>query len=193
MQPEGQQSPPSTSWQFVPEAAPAVTQTPVNGQQPSQVASSDIQVSWTASEFIAYQKNAGWYVLAFLAIIVLAAITYFITRGDIVSTGSVIIIGILFVVLASRKPRVLTYQISSSGVKIGEKLYPFSQVKSFALIDEGTFQSISLMPLKRFMPSISMYFEPQDEQKILLALGAYLPQEQRKQEFVDRLMHKIRF
>jgi hypothetical protein len=43
------------------------------------------------------------------------------------------------------------------------------------------------------MPPISVYFEPQEEATIVELLGRYLPQEDKNQDIIDKLMHKIRF
>jgi hypothetical protein len=49
------------------------------------------------------------------------------------------------------------------------------------------------MPLQRFMPPISVYYEPKDEAEILGVIGAYLPNEELRNDYVERLMRKIRF
>lgn len=190
MQPETQpQNQQSGGWQFVPE------QPITNGVQPSQSSAPstpDTHIAWTASEFIAYQKGAGWYLAAVAVLVCIAAIVYLITR-DLISTSAIFITGVLFIGLAARKPRVLNYEISDQGIKIGEKTYLFSTLKSFAVIEEESMRSIDLLPLQRFMPAISMYYEPQDEATIVEALGMYLPKEERKQPMIDKLMHRIRF
>lgn len=156
-------------------------------------AESRVLVSWTASEFIAYQKDATWYLGAFLVLAVLAGLSYLITRGDLISVMVIVVIGGLFISFASRQPRVLTYEVTSKGIRIGEKLYAYSTIKSFAVIDIGNIRSIDLIPLQRFKPSISMLFDPKDEVVIIQALGNYLPKENRQQASIDKLMHKIRF
>lgn len=202
MQPE-QNQPPTNQWQFVPEQnqqahvgvvsqAPAAAAPSTATTGAAEAPANDALVQWSASEFVDYQKNAGWYVAFLFGILVLGAIVFAVTR-DFISTGSIILVGILFMTFAARKPRVLTYSIDESGIRIGDKLYGFDSLRSFAVIDEGKFHSISLLPLKRFMPPVSMYFEPQDESRIASALGSFLPKEDRNQDFVDRLMHRIRF
>lgn len=183
MQPE--QSEPQSSWQFVPE-----TNNPDVSAATQPSASSP--VSWSASEFIAYHKNAGWYLLALLVVAVIAGGVFLIT-GDVISVVSIVVLGILFLVFASRKPRVLQYSVDDKGVTVGQKLYAFKELRSFAVIDEGAMHSISLYPLKRFMPPVSIYYEPQDEASIVDLLGNFLPKEDKNQDMVDRLMHKIRF
>ncbi len=180
-QPQGQ-------WQY----DPGDTQAHVGGVDAPVASATQDSYSWTASEFVAYQKASGWYVQVILIVTALAVAAYFLTR-DLISTVSIIIVGIVFVAFAARKPRVLTYAIDKSGVHVADKVYKFTTLRSFAVIDEGTLHSITLLPAQRFMPSISMYFDPQDEAHIIELLGSYLPKEERKQDSIDRLMHRIRF
>jgi hypothetical protein len=49
------------------------------------------------------------------------------------------------------------------------------------------------MPLKRFMPPLSLYMDPADEEKIVDVLADYLPVEQREQDPIDKLMRRLRF
>lgn len=195
MQPESlPPSQPQNQWQFVPEQNQPQVTTNNNPEPAPQLTSSasEAHISWTASEFIAYQKSAGWYISIFIGLIGLMAVIYLLTR-DLISSGATLIIGLLFIVYASRKPRVLNYAISDDGIQIGEKLYAFATLRSFAVIDEGTMHSIDLLPLQRFMPAVSMYFDPQDEEVIVQTLGSFLPKEERKQPMIDKLMHRIRF
>lgn len=150
-------------------------------------------ISWTASEFIAYDKGPKWYLAAFGVALVLSVLTFFVTSQDKISTVFVFGLIMLLIFFAKRQPRIMSYAITNKGIVIGNTLFSYNSLKSFAIIDEGAISSIDILPLKRFMPSISMYYEPQDEAKITEALGAYLPKDERKQALIDKLMHKIRF
>lgn len=161
-------------------------------KSPVPVTDNTAATTWTASEYIEHNKGFGWYALLFLAAVVLAAAAYLISR-DIVSTAAIGVIAVIFAVAAARKPRVLTYRLDESGLTIGQKFYPYNNFKSFTLVQQGAFPSITFMPLKRFMPSLSIYFAPGDQQKILDALSKHLPMEQSQGELVDRLMHRLRF
>lgn len=149
-------------------------------------------ISWTASEFIAYQKTVGWFALAFLAMILVVTVVYFVTK-DTISTTTIVILGLIFLILALRKPRVLNYSIDDKGIRIGDRLYGFSMLKSFAIMDEGSIRSIDLMPTQRFLPAVTIYYDPTDESTIINTLSQRLPMEDRRQPLIDRLMHRIRF
>jgi hypothetical protein len=149
-------------------------------------------VSWTASEFIAHEKNAGWYLVLVVAAAALAGLVYLFTR-DKISTAVVIFAAIIFGIYAARKPQTIGYQLTPHGLGIGQKFYDYGMFRSFAVIDEGAFSSVAFMPLKRFMPAISIYYDPADEEKIVKMLIDRLPMENRGHDLVERFLHSIRF
>ncbi len=149
-------------------------------------------VSWTASEYIEHEKSAGWFVRYVLAVIVLVSLIFLLTR-EWFSVILTFALAVVFGIFAARKPTVLQYHLDNRGVVIGQKLYPISLFRSFAVVDEGAFHSIILLPMKRFMPSISIYYAPDDEAAILNAFSLLLPQETHQHDAIDRLMHRIRF
>lgn len=149
-------------------------------------------VSWTASEFVAHEKNANWYGLLALAGVLGTVIIYLLTK-DIVSSAMILVVTVIFGVFASRKPRVLEYVLDQSGIHIGPKFYAYGDFKSFSVFEEGSLNAVLLMPLRRFMPSLTIYYDPQDEEKIIQVLSDYLPFEERDHDMVDKLMRKVRF
>ena len=160
--------------------------------QDSQSQDNSPMISWTASEFIDHNKNAGWYLALVLSGGALTAIVYFATR-DIITSAAIVIATASFAIFASRKPRTLNYTLRSGGITIGEKVYPYTNFKSFSLKEEGAIRSIDLMPLQRFMPGLTIYCPPDQEDQIVDALIDYLPHEERGPDLVDRFMRKIRF
>ncbi len=198
-------SPDEPSWQFNPNAQPNPTQPPAPAPvasspapQPSNIVpatpptDSNDGVVWTASEFIAHQKNSGWYLILFSIAFVFAGLIFLLTR-DIVSSTVVIIFAAMFAFVASRKPRQLQYHVDDHGLQIGDKDYPYNSFRSFAIVQEEGVESIWFMPLKRFRPIVSIYFDPRDGDQIVIKLNQNLPLEDHEPELVDRLMHRIRF
>jgi hypothetical protein len=181
-QPEGGQ------WQYTPTAQPQ----PANQMPAAMPMPTPQEVEWTASEFVAHNKTTSWYGMLALAAVVLAAIIYFVTK-DLVSAGIIVLVAVLLGVSAARKPRVLHYQVNGGGLAIGEKFYPYAEFKSFSVMQEGAFSSIMFLPLKRFMPPISIYYDPQDEERIIDVLSFYLPMENRSHDVIDSLVKRIRF
>ncbi len=179
---------PEASWSYS-----AGEQTVASAEPETSTPSID-SVSWTASEYVAHDKDAGWYVLVSAAVAVFAGLIYFFDGGrSLFSPILVIVAGVIFMVAANRKPSVLEYIVDNSGIHIGPKAYSYTQFKSFSIIQEGAINSIAFTPLQRFMPSLTIYYEPKDEKKIADAISEYLPHEPKTQDPIDSFMRKIRF
>ncbi len=103
------------------------------------------------------------------------------------------VMGVAVWVFASKQPRTLAYSLNSKGVQVGDKSYLYDQFRSFAIISEGAMSSVLLSPLKRFMPPLSLYYAPEDEEKIVTLLSLHLPHNQSQPDFVERLSSRLRF
>jgi len=149
-------------------------------------------VSWSASEYAAHDKNAGWYMLVVLGALVVTVLVYLLTR-DLISSGVMLILGVSFAAFGARKPQVLQYSVDRTGIHIGQKSYPYGMFRTFSILDEEASRSILLMPLQRFNLPISIYYAPDDEDQIIGVLGGHLPHEDRTLSLLDNLMRQIRF
>jgi hypothetical protein len=149
-------------------------------------------ISWTASEYIAHHKSGAWYALLALIAVVVAATDYLLFK-DKVSTGVIVICAVIFGILAASKPRELTYQLDPSGLTIGQRHFPYGEFKSFSVVPEGAFMCIVFMPLRRFMPLITVYYDPSDEERIMDILETELPFDTHHYDPIDQLLRRIRF
>lgn len=165
---------------------------PEEPSPPSQApANSTTEVSWSASEFIHHDRGASWYAGLFIIAILASGITYLITK-DVATAVIFIILAGIVAGFATRKPSNIEYRVASDGIHIGQKFYAFNLFKSFSIINDGGLKSVMLVPLKRFMPPVSMYYAPDDEPTILAILGDRLPQAQAKPEAVERLARRLK-
>lgn len=177
----------SSGWSYNSGVRPSL----VSDATQSQVSKTDT-VEWTASEFIAHEKSSLWY-MVLITVTSLFAIALYIFTEDIFTIAVVVIMAIAFGIYASRSPRTLRYMLDKRGVYITSRLYPYTLFKSFAVIEEGAINSIELMPLKRFMPSIVMYVAPDEEESIIDVLSTHLPLEDHGHGWVDNIMRRLRF
>ena len=149
-------------------------------------------ISWSASEYIDHPKDSGWFVMFGLGLAALVIVIYFVTK-DLVAPILIGVAGLSFGAFAARQPKALNYQLTNEGIGIADKFYVYADFKSFSVMDEGAFQSVLLTPLKRFMPPITIYYDPKDEENILNTLSDYLPHEDREHDLTDQLMKRMRF
>ncbi len=162
----------------------------VSSTDKKQVSAKDF--SWTASEYIDHQQTSGWYAGLGLATVVVTAAVFLLTH-DIVAAVLIPLMGVAVGIFSRRKPRQLTYILSSDGLQIGGKAYSYGLFKSFAIMSDGGMLSIYLPPVKRFMAPVSAYFAPADHEKIFDILQEHLPYEERQLELTERLTRRLRF
>src|SRR5665213_85059 len=112
--------------------APVEAATPTD---PNSSPANGETISWTASEFIAHQKSAGWYGVLATGTIIVATAVYFLTK-DKISTIAVVVVAGAFGFYAARQPRQLEYRLDNGGVGIGHKYYPYASFRSFAVVPE---------------------------------------------------------
>lgn len=170
-----------TEWSYSQESE--VGQAPVAPHQ---------SISWTGSEFIAQQKSSNWYLGLIAALTLACGVIYLISR-DLISIVFVAIMGVLFAVIASKQPRQLQYIIDDQGITVGKHHYTFDEFKTFSIMRDGGIGYISLLPLQRIRPELTIYYAPDDEQKIFDVLASYLPHEDRHERMVDKFARTIRF
>lgn len=147
--------------------------------------------SWTASEYIDHNRNGSWYLMLLAGTVVLAGAIYFLTK-EYFAVGVIVVLGAIVGMYAKQKPRQITYELTGSGLRIGQKLYDYGQFKSFSLVNEGGINSVMLTPLKKLMPPISAYYKPEDEERITDILGNHLPIEETKPHSIDRLSRRLK-
>lgn len=180
----------------IPEATPFPAQnTPMESFTPSPEVvpqSQEVDLQWVASEPPRGHKDATWYGVFVLAAIVLSALVYLFTR-DIVSTGVVIvaIVGLIF--FASRQLADEECALDAEYLHVGQKAYNLQEFKAFSIDESPATPSVTLLPLKRLMPAITVHFPPEYGQAIVDHVGAYLPHEPHKTDAIDSFLRRIRF
>lgn len=148
--------------------------------------------SWSAAEYAEQERGTGWYLMLALVAVVIAVVIYFVTK-DYFAVGATVVAAIILGTYVGRKPNQVTYELTNKGIKIGQRTYSYSMFKSFSVFREGNLSSINFEPIKRLMPPISAYIEPQNEQKAIDAIGDHLPYEEHKLDVMDRLARRLRF
>jgi hypothetical protein len=183
---------PEATWQYKTEAATA--QDPIRSSSApiSQSAQGPQEATWSASEFVDHNKSLNWYISLAAITLAIDVFLYFWTH-DFVSIVAVSAMAALLGVMGSRKPRVLDYRLDNAGLTIGSTFHPYAEFKSFAIMEDGALQSITFLPFKRFMPPVSVFYAPDDQDKITDVLAQHLPMEMRQRDAIDRFSRRIRF
>lgn len=149
------------------------------------------EVSWEASEYIQHDKDISWFIILSAIAFVLFGVALFFKQWTFAAL--VIAMTAAIIVYARRPPRTLHYKLGLHNFSIEGKPYSYSDFRAFGLSQEGPLHMVTLLPLKRFSPPVSMYFEEQDGEQIVDILAVHMPMEKLKPDFFDDLVRKLRF
>jgi len=147
---------------------------------------------WEASEYVHHEKGWLWFVPVIVVALAFVALDIFLIRS-ITFSVLVIVMAITIIVFASRPPRIMHYEISPSSIQINDKTFAFHDFRYFGIIQEGPLYSALLVPNKRFMPAVNVYFPPENGEQIVDMLGARLPMEKVHLDIIDQVTRKLRF
>ena len=147
-------------------------------------------VSWEAEEYIERERNVWWYVGLFVVSAGLCALSVFLQWWTFIALIVVCIIAIL--VTSSRPPRKIKYTLDQNGLTEGGRLHKYDEFRAFGILKEGSHFSAVLIPKKRFALQVKVYFPGGSDEAIVDALGARLPMEEVKLDFLDKIVNFLR-
>ena len=147
-------------------------------------------VSWEAEEYIERERNVWWYVGLFVVGAGLCALSVFLQWWTFIALIVVCIIAIL--VTSSRPPRKIKYTLDQDGLTEGGKLHKYDEFRAFGILKEGSHFSAVLIPKKRFALQVKVYFPGGSGEAVVDALGARLPMEEVKLDFLDKIVNFLR-
>ena len=152
----------------------------------------DEPVRWVASEYIHQEKNWLWFVI-FAVVAVGLIVAGAMLLKSYTFPVLVVVMTAAVIVYSRRPPHQIEYTLSGDqGLYVGEKLYHFNEFKAFGLIRDGEHNSITLIPIKRFAPGVSVYFPTEVGEEVIDILGARLPMQEIKPDGIDIIVRKLR-
>jgi len=151
----------------------------------------DQAVSWDAKEYIHQEKNGLWFVVFTIVLIVLMAAAILLMKSWSFAILLVVIAAVI-IVFSKRPPRVMSYSITDKGLHIGDALHSFKNFKAFGVIRDGEEYSVMLIPTKRFLPGVTVYFPEESGEQIVDMLGSRLPMQELHLDWLDRFVRKLR-
>lgn len=147
-------------------------------------------VQWQAPEYLHHEKNPLWFISFGVIVIALTAAAIFLIQ----SWTFAILIPVMAAALIAyshRPPRAMEYVLSGKGLYINDTLHPFAEFKGFGVIHEETAYSLVFIPVRRFRPSLTVYFPEEKGEAIVDLLGVRLPMQPLKLDAFDKIVRLL--
>jgi len=161
-------------------------------EEPEEAAPAPMEpVHWKAAEYHYRDRGFGWYAVLALVTVVLTGLAIYPIKSWTFAI-LVPVMAIALVVYVRRPPTQIDYAISDKGLFINDTLHSFHEFRAFGVMHDGHEFSVSLIPVRRFRPSLSVYFPEESGEQIVDVLGVRLPMQEVKPDAFDRIVRLLR-
>lgn len=143
-------------------------------------------VSWEAEEYIPKDHNSWWYFGLIVVTAALSTLAVFIKAWTFLAL--VIVAAITILVSRIRPPRKIHYTLDEKGLTEETKFYDYQNFRAFGIVKDGNVYSAVLIPKKRLGINVRVYFPSESGEVIVDNLGAHLPMEEVKEDFLDKIV-----
>ena len=155
------------------------------------------KLNWSALEFEEKEKSSDWFWA--LGIIIVTSSIAAIIFGDYFFAVLLILSGVLLGFFAIKKPDVIFYELNNKGLKIGNSLYPYENIKSF-WVQLSTPPETNLNPVlfihseRIFMPIMMIPIEEKNAQEIhSIFLSKNIEEVEMKEHISEKIMETLGF
>ena len=148
-------------------------------------------IAWEASESIHHEKDAIWFISVLVVAVVLSILSIYIQAWTF--TVLIVVMVIALVVFAKRPPRLMQYQMTENGIDVNGIHHSFREFRAFGVVQDGPFYYVSLLPIKRFMPAMDVYFPEEHGEDIVDLLGSKIPMQTINPDLLDAITKRLRF
>ncbi len=147
---------------------------------------------WTAPEYIHYEKDNRWFTVA--GILAAGLIFYGVVWGSAFFSIAIAVLAAVYYLQNKKPPRRIQIKLSNMGIKIDEKFFPFSNLKSFWIIyNPPEVTTLHFKTVKNVNSELTIQLGETDPSPIREFLARQLPEEEGKSEsFVNMLVRIFR-
>lgn len=147
-------------------------------------------ITWEAGEYLVREHNLGWYFGLLIITAGLVALAIWLHWWTFLILIVLSVVAIL--VTSLRPPRKINYTLNQDGLTEGKLVHRYEDYRAFGIMKEGSHYSAVLIPKKRFSINVKVYFPTGSGEAIVDALGARLPMEEVKLDFLDKIVNFLR-
>ena len=142
-------------------------------------------IEWEAYEYEKHERGPYWIlfpggIAVLLIVLGILAQSYFFIAFTILAF-------IVFMMYEKKGPQKLQFSVSSAGVGVGKRIYPFAELKSFWIFNRPDVKELSVETARKLTPYIRIPLGEADPEKIQQVLSQYLPETEHKEFATDQI------
>jgi hypothetical protein len=152
------------------------------------------EVSWQAPEFHYYEKGPWWYWLVGIVGGAVAALAL-LTKNPLFGIFTVVAT-VLVITWGRREPRTVAVSVSSRGVAINEKTYPYDRLRGFAVSEDAESSALAYVVLRtkdHLNGWVKIMVGEEQVAQVRAVLSSFLPEVAYEESLAEHLARLIRF
>ncbi|HRY52893.1 MAG TPA: hypothetical protein P5089_03605 [Candidatus Portnoybacteria bacterium] len=148
--------------------------------------------SWTAPEFIRYEKTRTWFIVLG-AITVGLLVTAILTKNYFFAL-LILISSFLVYIHAQKHPRKITIKITDEEIEIGNNFsLSHKEILSFWIFEDSEIKTLSLETKKILRPKITLLLENTKTNEIKESLLRFIKEKKHEESIPDIIARKLKF
>jgi hypothetical protein len=150
-------------------------------------------IVWQAHEYVHVEKTQDWFWA--LGLIAVAGAIGALLFNNVLFAIFILIAAFVLALYANRHPDLVTFTVSQRGVRINDTLYPFGNLKSFAIheLTPHHIPKLILEPRAALSAHIIIPLENVDADHVHDFLLDFLPEDEHEEPFAHHIMEWLGF
>lgn len=149
-------------------------------------------ISWEAPEHYRQEKGSDWYWA--LGIIALCGAVAAFVFGNFLFAILILVASAAMVLQSAKQPRVIPFMVGTRGVRVGEKLYPYSTFDAYCIDEEDNRGPQLLLRFKNaFLPLVVMAIPSDNVETIEELVRERLPETELEEPIAHRILELLGF
>ena len=149
-------------------------------------------VKWQTPEFEYHEKSSDWYWA--VGIITVGFFALAIILKNFLFALMILLAGFTFAMYGAKKPKTVSFALTSRGIKIENVLYPYDDLKSFWLnYDPPRVKELYIISKKVLLPQLSIPLGQANPNEIREHLLKFLEEKEIQESFADVIARFFRF
>ena len=155
-------------------------------------------ISWSSVDENNHKRSSKWYLIWALILVVLAgsslAVNLLLGVWQIWTTFGLAVIVFTSLIVVNKQPgRTIKYTLTDQDVTINDKTFSLSDFQSFSVTDNGSSQTISLVPVKRVSIPYDLVVSTKEAGEVIDLLSSKMPMNQTGINFTDKISSILKF
>ncbi len=131
---------------------------------------------WQFPEYVKYQRGKAWYIAA--GIIGGGLFLFGLLTNDFLFSIIIVMVGLIALNSEKREPLTMTFQITTRGIKLNDRFYPYTDIESFWLAyDPPEVKKIYFLLKNIFHQVLVIPFDKESPLDLRELLGKYLEED----------------